>query len=718
MTTPRMTQRVARGLFAATGHRAGIVLAALVVALGIGVGTWGVVAQNKTTPATAGAATTAPTSPPVSICGNASELTGPSTAPSGAVTIPAGSDTGSYNTPNTVYYLAAGTHTVGTGEYNQIIPGNNDTYIGAPGAILSGQTDNNYAFTGSATGVTIEYLTVEDFGVYTSDSSDSQEMVVNNGTSSGWTITHDTIENNGGAGAGVGTNGVLSYSCLENNGQYGFQTYNPNGTSNATIEDNEFYDNDEGGYDLHTGCGCAAASGKFWTTNGAYFENNYVHTDSETDSTFTGDPCVWADTDNSGVTITGNYLEGCNAEGIDVEASYFNTISDNTIVNAGGGYVANSNISGFPIGAIYVSESGYDSRAPAETGGAGMIIGNVLTNDAGGIILWENSNRHCNDGSDGVCTLVDSAATLSSCPNNSTAASSATLYWDCRWRTQNVQVSGNTESLTIADVPNCTQSGSEMCGYNGVFSEYASYTPYTVAPSPNECDNEGTVGSCPTPIPNNPWAIPVSISNDQHNVFSDNDYCGPWLFDPMQQGVSVSFAQWQKGYANPNGANATSTPQDAGSTDNSTCGTTTTTTNPTTTTTSQPTTTTTSPTTTTTMPTTTTTQPPTYTGPVIDQSAGAVGASKVTTAAVSTGPQELVIAVVSGRGPINQTFTVTGGGLTFNLDHTNVTGNEYTETFTAETVSALTNVAFTATASSSGADLRLEIVTANAQVVQ
>ena len=66
----------------------------------------------------------APTTPPANICGNTSLLSGPSTAPNGAVTVAAGDNTsaaaaGDYDSANTTYYFATGTHTIEA----QIIPG-------------------------------------------------------------------------------------------------------------------------------------------------------------------------------------------------------------------------------------------------------------------------------------------------------------------------------------------------------------------------------------------------------------------------------------------------------------------------------------------------------------------------------------------------------------------------------------------------------------------
>ena len=64
----------------------------------------------------------APTSPPALICGNHSILDGPATAPAGAVSVPAGDNSSLNPAPNKTYWFAPGVHTLGTGQYGQIIP--------------------------------------------------------------------------------------------------------------------------------------------------------------------------------------------------------------------------------------------------------------------------------------------------------------------------------------------------------------------------------------------------------------------------------------------------------------------------------------------------------------------------------------------------------------------------------------------------------------------
>ena len=106
------------------------------------------------------------TTPPAPVCGNQGVLGGgPASAPAGSVAVPAGDDSGvDLGRPGTTYWFAPGTHTLGAGQYTQIIPGSGSSYVGAPGAVLDGEHVNLYAFGGSASGVRISYLTVKDFG--------------------------------------------------------------------------------------------------------------------------------------------------------------------------------------------------------------------------------------------------------------------------------------------------------------------------------------------------------------------------------------------------------------------------------------------------------------------------------------------------------------------------------------------------------------------------
>ena len=526
-------------------------------------------------------ASSAPSSPPVVVCGNTSLLTGPSSAPAGAVSVAAGDNSSLFASTlpaSTTYWFAAGTHTLGSGEFAQIDASNNDNFIGGPGAVISGQDKNNYAIAGSGTNVTIEYLTIEDF------TAPQQEGVVNGDLASGWTVENSTIENNpDGAGVIVDSNGVLNDDCLTENGQYGFQTYSGSDSvpvTNLTITNNEISYNDTKNYDKDGAgtCGCTGG-GKFWNDLGATVTGNYIH-----DNESVG---LWMDTNNTGFNISDNYFSHNWDVGIQYEISYNVSITDNTFVD--NAWIAGPNNPG--TGAIEINNSGSSSSVAGPYNTQSVISGNVLTDNWGGIDIYEDADRYCGTQSDNTsndyCTLVNpSVYTVSSCTANDTASATPSQnpdYFDnCRWKSQNILVTDNTINFTPSNIgSDCTAANG--CGFVGVYSEYGTYPPY-----------DG-------------YVVPLNVVNNQNVVFSDNTYNGPLVFDSLTQFNTVSWAQWTGGYTDPN-TNEAIKAQDAGSTYNGSA------TTPTTTTTVAPTTTTTvAPTTTTTHPTTTTTVVPSTT---------------------------------------------------------------------------------------------------------
>jgi parallel beta-helix repeat protein len=501
----------------------------------------------------------APTNPPVTWCEDSSfpgDQGAPSSAPAGAVTVPAGNN-GSVDleTANTTYWFAPGTHTSVS-----VQPNNNDTYIGAPGAILDGGGSTTTAFTADYqapyyTGVTIKYLTIQNYH------PDGSGGVVNENGGPGWTIEDDSIKNNvPGAAMMEGNNQVVENNCLTDNGQYAINGYSydddnntpsiasptTGGPYNITVSNNEMSNNNTCNWDsapsfpiaipsscsgISRGCGCAGGA-KFWQNQNVAIENNYVHDNY-------GDPGLWPDTGNDGFTIEGNYISGNWGEGIMYEVSYNALIENNTFVkNANGEGPTNE---GFPTGAIYLSESGGDSRVPTAANISSITIsGNVFTDNWDGVVEWENSDRFCGGNHvygqpDGICTLTDPG--LLSLNDTTTCVtkleSSATNqptdtpdYFDlCRWKTQNVQVSNNTFNFTAADTGASCTTGSD-CGENAIFSNYGSGS-----------DNVPYVG----PI------VPINITFNQNNVFSNNTYNGAWRFFVWAQSNldnPVSWAQW------------------------------------------------------------------------------------------------------------------------------------------------------------------------------
>jgi parallel beta-helix repeat protein len=301
------------------------------------------------------------------------------------------------------------------------------------------------------------------------------------------------------------------------------------GPANITLSDNEISLNNSGGeYDVPGSmfqCGCSGG-GKFWNVNGATISGNYVHDNKG--------PGIWVDTNNTGINITNNTIVKNYAEGIIMEVSYNFTITHNVLVdNAWTEGPMNGGKGGSAIGAIYISESGGDSRIPGINSGVALVSDNVLTDNWGGVEIWEDADRHCADGTkDGdSCTLVDPKTyTVASCMANlptavagkQTGSPPADYYDGCRWKSQNVEVSNNTFNLTASNVPGCTVAA--LCSVNALYSQYGSFAPYVSS------------------------SVTTAITFNQNNVFKNNTYTGPWNFYVWSQGNldnPIDFKTWQ-----------------------------------------------------------------------------------------------------------------------------------------------------------------------------
>lgn len=493
--------------------------------------------------------TSAPTAPVVKVCGNSRLLSGPKTRPKGAVTIPAGNNAGTFNSglrPNTTYWFTSGKHTLGKGPFNQIRPASGDTFIGAPRAVLNGQGSNNSAFAGPAADVTIKYLTITNFR------PPGSQGAVNHDSARHWVMSHNTISNNSpGAAMMVGSFNNLTDNCLTKNGEYAFNAYASPGTSglskltggpmNIKMTGNEISFNNTCNFEdvspnpvpkslrpgrcqgagQFEGCGCAGG-GKFWQVQNADIEDNYVHDNY--------DPGFWADTNNNGFIFRNNYIANNYSSGILYEISYNALIQNNTFVgNAIGGGPANG---GFPTGAIYVSESGGDSRVPNKAGIKTLTIsGNTFRNNWSGVVLWESSDRFCgspNNSSTGTCTLVDKkVANIRTCGQKNLKAAKPSrkpdLYNLCRWETRNVSVRYNKFFMTDSAVPGC-HGAANSCGENALFSQY---------------------GTSPTWSPYKGFAIAKAVTTGRGNKFAHNTYTGSWKFMYHDQGGVLTLAGWR-----------------------------------------------------------------------------------------------------------------------------------------------------------------------------
>ncbi len=469
-------------------------------------------------------AVVAPMTPPAQVCGSLA-LDGPATQPNGSVRVDPGqslSAATAANPPGTTFWLSRGTHTLGTGQFDQVIPKDGNSYVGAPGAVLDGQRRNQYAFTQRATKVTIRNLTIQGF------IAPADEGVVNQTAGDGWTVAYNTVKDNSGAGVFLGSDNVVRSNCLTSNGQYGFNMYRPpvpgdSSIKNVTIDGNEIsYNNTDDWEARRPGCGCAGG-GKLWDAKDAKITNNWVHNNKGVG--------VWADTNNVSFLFEGNYINENDAEGITYETSYNvlirnNTLKRNAIVK-GRSFAARNDP--FPVGAIYISESGGDTRV-SSVSATSEITENVLEDNWSGVILWESSNRFCNspaNTSTRYCTK-GGIATLAMCVPGPIDVEP--YYSDCRWKTQNVSVRNNDFRFDRAAV-GCGEARS--CGKQALFADYGTY--------PDWSPYKGRV-------------IQEAITFNRNNHFVANRYVGDWGFT-VSDG-SVSFDDWRGSPYN----------QDAGST--------------------------------------------------------------------------------------------------------------------------------------------------------
>ena len=455
----------------------------------------------------------APADPPARVCDDPG-LAGPAQAPDGAVTVRPGQylpELVAAAPAGTTFWLAPGVHRLTDGTFDQIVPRDGDTFVGAPGAVLDGRRVNSYAFGGQARDVVIAHLTIQGFGPV---GGNNNEGVVNHDSAPGWTVEASTVQANAGAGVMIGSGTVLRGSCLRDNGQYGFNAYHRDGVRDVELSGNEITGNNTDDWEARLdGCGCTGG-GKFWETVGARVVGNYVH-----DNRGAG---LWADTNNSAFLVQGNYVAGNDAEGLFYETSYNAAVVANTFVR--NGLVQGPRNPGFPTAAVYLSESGSDPRAPGPYGDRLLVARNVFRDNWSGVLAWENADRFAGspaNTSSGTTTLVNPRATVTACSTPELVATAPYLD-DCRWKTQNVLVEDNLFVLDADAVPGC--AAAQGCGYNGLLSNYGTY--------PDWSPYQGEV-------------VGERVAFEQGNRWRSNTYRGRWAFVSPAQGDVLSPRQWQ-----------------------------------------------------------------------------------------------------------------------------------------------------------------------------
>ena len=493
----------------------------------------------------------APTSPPVTWCGD-SNFPGDqdpyTSAPSGAVTVPAGNDSSYDNTnPNTTYWFTAGTHT----NYS-VLASDGDKFIGAPGAIIDGGNNINYAFQGEYNetadeDVSIEYLTIQHYN------PNNGSGAINVSGNNGWTEEDDLMQDiSPGAALMLGGDNLVNNNCMQSNGEYGAQGYSytdetfedtfTGGATNITFTNNDVYANN-----TQETQGGVEGGVKFWQNGNVVVTGNYVHGNIES-------PGLWMDTDNAGFLVKDNYISDNGGEGLMYEISYNADIIDNTFVD--NGMFGGPGNPGFPTGAIYVSESGGYSNVASNYAGELNIQDNVFTDNWGGVVVYANAGRYPGNGEDpgtltppagvGIGTWIGDNSTAGSgptvCPGNLAETSPVDYHDLCTWVPQNVTVQNNTFAFNPSDSiygGQCTEANS--CGQNALFAAYSTVSAY---PS---------------------YAYNNELSSQWNDSFKDNTYTGPWTFVSFTQGNNASWSQWSTNQTNVSYSGYNWTAQDVGS---------------------------------------------------------------------------------------------------------------------------------------------------------
>ena len=480
------------------------------------------------------------------VCSNGVLDGGPTSAPAGAITVPAGDNAGfSLNQANKTFWFAPGVHTLGSGIFSSITAGEGSTYIGAPGAIIDGQFINRYAFQGNATNVRVAYLEIRNFGVDMSDPNvtepvNNNEGVINHDAGDGWTMEYLNAHHNDGAAIFMGSENQVRNNCMKDNGQYGFSMFKMPISGDSAIKDividhNEISGNNQDDWEsLIDGCGCTGA-GKFWDVEGAAVTNNYVH-----DNLSTG---LWADTNDIDFLFDSNWIEHNSGEGIWYEISYNATISRNVLKR--NAWTTGQNNTGSPGPAIYISESGGDSRLQSSTSGSTdfQIKNNLLEDNFSGVSIYENSNRFCNSNgntSKGYCTpfvlptLIpephdfDYPNPISTTHPCYTQIKNAPYTADCRWHAKNVQVFNNEFRFDPTVVP-CVGS---YCGVQALFATGADNM------------NTGPTYGAWVPLAYNVANVQNDVMLNNNNKFYNNKYFGNWRF-AKGYGEKIYYGSWR-----------------------------------------------------------------------------------------------------------------------------------------------------------------------------
>ena len=176
----------------------------------------------------------------------------------------------------------------------------------------------------------------------------------------------------------------------------------------------------------------------------------------------------------------------------------------------------------------------------------------------------------------GTCQLF---ATSAATPTSPLAPNSSSYYDGCQWGTKNISVSGNTfdfnptaiatgSPVTGGTSTTCTANNANNCGTNFMAFQEAGEAPFSNFIVGNAMMSNSSLTGCPTwdlgcstnPLSNlnalsSPPNAPANNGEPPENdVWSNNTYAGPWLWDSYSYGTCIQPTDSTTNKSMPSGA--------------------------------------------------------------------------------------------------------------------------------------------------------------------
>ncbi|GJG86406.1 hypothetical protein tb265_15870 [Gemmatimonadetes bacterium T265] len=228
----------------------------------------------------------------------------------------------------TVFVIRAGVH-----HGDSVVPKNGMTFVGEPGAVLTGDDRAPFAFSGNADpyprNVVIRDLVIEHYA------SPAQAGAVRADVEAGaWTVEDCEVRDNAGGGILIGPRARILRNRVHHNGQIGVS----GSGDGVLVEGNEIaYNNPRAEYDMYW----EAGGTKFARTRDLVVRGNFVHHNHG--------PGLWTDIDNVRTLYERNRVEDNAESGIFHEIGYAAVIRHNESRRNGAGAVPRGWVSGAGI---------------------------------------------------------------------------------------------------------------------------------------------------------------------------------------------------------------------------------------------------------------------------------------------------------------------------------------------------------------------------------